>query len=160
MKKSNVPKQAKYFKYKFTKLMIVVALAGMLLCIAGIGFSVYRLIEYGIRGLSDTISSPLLIGISVFCLAILISLLIKSQYIVTDEHYITQFGFIKSKFPIKDITSIVLDTKTNKLTIYVGEEYSVLSLAPEWNHEFTQALREVNPKIDYSFTNPDNEDKN
>lgn len=159
MKKSNEPKQAKYFKYKFTKLMIVVAIAGILLCLAGIGLSVYRLIEYGIRGFSDAVSAPLMIGISLFCLAILISLLIKSQYVVTSEYYITQFGFIKSKFPIKDITSIVLDTNTNKLTVYVGEEYSVLSLSPAWNHEFTQALREVNPKIDYSFTLTENDDK-
>lgn len=152
MKKSNEPQTAKYFKYKFTKSMIALAIAALLLCVLGIAVSVYRIIAYGLRELTDYLTSPLLIGICLLCIIIVIALLIRSRYIVTNEHYITQFGLIKSKFPIKDVTSVVLDTATNKLTVYVGEQYSVLSLSPEWTHDFVQALREVNPKIDYSFT--------
>lgn len=152
MKKQNEPQSAKYFKYKFTKSMIFLAIAALLLCVVGIAISIYRIAKYRLRELTDYLTSPLLIGICLLCIVVVIALLIRSRYIVTEEHYITQFGLIKSKFPIKDITAVVLDTATNKLTIKVGEQYSVLSLSPEWNHDFVQALRDVNPKIDYSFT--------
>ena len=152
MKKQNEPQSAKYFKYKFTKSMFFLAIAALLLCVVGIAISIYRIAKYRLRELTDYLTSPLLIGICLLCIVVVIALLIRSRYIVTEEHYITQFGLIKSKFPIKDITAVVLDTATNKLTIKVGEQYSVLSLSPEWNHDFVQALRDVNPKIDYSFT--------
>ena len=153
MSKNNQPFQTKYFKYKLTPLMTVLAIAVIVLCGAGIGVSIYRIIvEGGIHGVSDALRSPLLILVCLFCIAIVLGIFIKSQYVVTDKYYITQFGFIKSKFLIKDITSVVLNMDNNKLTVYVGNEYSVLSMNPEWNEAFVQALREVNPRIDYSFT--------
>ncbi len=152
MKKQNAPQTAKYFKYKFTPVMITLAISALFLCVGGIAISAYRIAKYGLRELTDYLTSPLLIGICLLCIVVVIALLIRSRYIVTQEHYITQFGFIKSKFPIKDITAVILDTTTNKLTVKVGEQFSILSLSPEWNHDFVQALREVNPKIDYSFT--------
>ena len=82
----------------------------------------------------------------------MISLLIKSQYIVDETHFTTQFGFIKSKTEIKTITSMVFDTDTHKLTVYMGEEYYVLAISREWNEDLAQALLAVNPQIDYSFT--------
>ena len=82
----------------------------------------------------------------------MISVLAKSQYIVDETYYTTQFGFIKSKFLIKDVTKLELDTDTQKLTVYVGEQFSVLSLSPEWNHEFIAAIREVKPDIEFTFT--------
>ncbi len=82
----------------------------------------------------------------------MICILAKSQYIVNDERFITQFGFIKSKFIIKDITSIVYNTDTKKVTLYFGEHFMVISVSPEWQEEFIRALMKVNPDIDYSFT--------
>ena len=157
MKHPNTPQTAKYFKYKFTKLMIGLAIASIVLCLGGIAISIYRITTYGLRELTDYLTSPLLIGICLLCIAIVIALLIRSRYIVTQEHYITQFGFLKSKFPIKDITAVVLDTSKNKLTIKMGEQYSILSLSPEWTHDFVQALRNANPQIDYSFTTAENQ---
>ena len=46
----------------------------------------------------------------------------------------------------------MLDSDTKKLTVYIGEQYSVLSLNAEWNDAFIKALREINPNIDFSFT--------
>ena len=64
---------------------------------------------------------------------------------------------------MKDITSVVLDRDTNKLTVYMGEAYSVLSVQPSWNEDFVRALLKGNPSIDYSYTikenKPDEDDK-
>ena len=89
----------------------------------------------------------------------MISVLAKSQYIVDKTYYTTQFGFIKSKFLIKDVTKLELDTDTQKLTVYVGEEYSVLSLSPDWTDEFIKAIQAVKPDIKFSFTLTENKEE-
>lgn len=152
-------KQKRYFKYKFTKTMLALAFGAILLCLAGLVISIYRLSVYGVHGFTEALQSPLLIAICLFCIATILSILAKSQYVVDEEYYTTQFGFIKSKFLIKDVTSMVLDNDTKKLTLYVGEQYSVLSLAPEWTDEFIKAIREVKPDIEFSFTMAENKEE-
>ena len=152
MDKHSSPKKATYFKYQFTPTLIVLSLAVILLCLAGMGISIYRIVRFGVAGVSGVLKSPLLIAICIFCIVLTISVLTKSQYIVDETYYTTQFGFIKSKFPIKDVTKLQLDTDTQKLTVFVGEQFSVLSLSPEWNHEFIAAIRKVNPDIEFTFT--------
>ena len=152
MDKNSKPTEAKYFKYRFSKTVIVLSFLVILLCLAGIGISAYRIAKFGVNGVLDALKSPLLIAICAFCIVLMISILVKSQYIIDNTYYTTQFGFIKSKFLIKDITGLELDTDTNKLTVYVGEQFSVLSLLPEWNDEFIAALRGVKPDIEFTFT--------
>jgi hypothetical protein len=152
MDKNSQPKKAKYFKYSFTKTLIALIFVVIALCGAGIGISIYRLARFGIPEWSDALKSPLLIAACLFCIATVVGILVKSQYIIDETHYTTQFGFIKSKFPIKDVTKLELNTDTHKLIIFVGEQFSVLSLSPVWNDEFIAALREVNPNIEFTFT--------
>ena len=152
MGKNTTPNGAKIFKYKLTKGMIAIAIIVLALSVGGAILSVYRLIKSGFDEATDFITHPLLILASLFCFALAVSILFKSQYIVTDKDYIMQFGFIKSTYPIKEITKAVYDTDTKKLTVFVGEEFSVLPLSAAWQEEFVQALRAVKPSIEYSFT--------
>lgn len=158
MEKKTAPQGAKYFKYKLTKGMIIIAVIILIVAAGGVALSVYRLIKSSLSEVTDFITHPLLILVSLFCIALTISILCKSQYIVTDKEYIMQFGFIKSTYAIKDITKAVYDTDKKKLTVFVGEEFSVLPLCAEWHEDFVQALRAVKPSIDYSFTASKTED--
>lgn len=152
MKKKTAPQGAKYFKYKLTKSMVAIAVIILIVSTGGVALSTYRLFKSSLNEVTDFITNPLLILASLFCIALTISILCKSQYVVTDKEYIMQFGFIKSSYAIKDITKAVYDTDTKKLTVYVGEEFSVLPLCADWHEDFVQALRAVKPSIDYSFT--------
>ncbi len=152
MEKKKEPKKAKYFQYQFTKTMIFLALGVLLLCAVGIGISVYRLITFGIHSFTDTLQSPFLIAVCLFCIVLVLGILIKSQYVIDDTHYTLQFGFIKSKFLIRDVTALELNTDAKKLTVFVGEQFSVLSLNEKWQDEFITALREVKPEIQFTFT--------
>ncbi len=76
----------------------------------------------------------------------------RSRYLVTEEDFIAQFGFIKSKFPIRNITSLLLDTDTQKLTVYMGEEFFVVMTDAKWNNDLVQAIRRVKPEVEFSFT--------
>ena len=104
MKKQSAPQEAKYFKYKFTTLLILLSIAVLLLCVAAIVVSIYQISRFGVQQPLDVFKYPFLIGVSIFCIVIVVSLLIKSQYIVDNAHITTQFGFIKSKTDIKTIT--------------------------------------------------------
>ncbi|MBQ7913037.1 MAG: hypothetical protein IJ308_04735 [Clostridia bacterium] len=158
MEKKTTPSGAKIFKYKLTKGMLAIAIVVLALSVGGAALSVYRFAKSGFNEVTDFITHPLLILASLFCFALAISILAKSQYAVTDKDYIMQFGFIKSTYPIKDITKVVYDTDKKKLTVFVGEEFSVLPLCADWQEEFVQALRTVKPSIDYSFTSSKTED--
>lgn len=159
MSKRQPPNEAKTFKIKFSKLIIGLCIAIYILCSVGVGLSVWRIIRFGIHGFSDALQSPFLIAVSAFCIVLVTAILIKSQYIVDKTHFTSQYGFIKSKFAIKEITSIVLDTDTKKLSLYFGEQFMVVSGSPSWNEEFVRALLAVNPDIEYSFTLTENKEK-
>ena len=152
MKNISAPKDIKIYKIKFTKAIIALAIAVMVFCTAGIIFSILQIIHHGIVDFSDVLKYPFLILISVFCIALVIAILVKSQYVINQNHLTSQFGFIKSKFDIKKITAVILDTDTNKLTVHCGEEFFIISLDKEWNEAFVRDLLAVNPHIDYSFT--------
>ena len=152
MKKQSSPNKATYFTIQFSKTIIALAIAVICLCIASIIVSILNMKRLGLNGLSDYLKYPFLLLVSVFCIVIVVALLIKSQYIVDETYFISQYGFIKSRYEIAKITSAVLDTDVNKLTVYMGEEFFVLSLNEKWNEKFVRALLNVNPAIDYSFT--------
>ena len=144
--------EAKCFAYKFTPVMLLLIIAVLLLCSAGIGVSVWRIVQFGVKSFNDVIRYPFLIGVCVFCIVFVVCVFIRSQYVVAGETLTTQFGFIKSSYDIKKITAMVFDRETNKLTVNFGEEFIVLAVNAAWNEQFTRAILDANDAIDYSFT--------
>lgn len=139
--------------------MVLLAVASLLLCAAGIALSVWRIVKGGIQGFNDVLKSPFLIAICLFGIVIVTAMLIRSRYVITQDTLITQFGFIKSKFPVAEFTSVLLDTDSKKLTVYMGEEFFIVTTNPEWNNDFVQALREVKPDVEFSFTLTEGKDE-
>jgi hypothetical protein len=88
------------------------------------------------------------------------SILIKSQYAVDDKYFTSQYGLIKSKFPVKDVTALTFDTDEKKLTVNFGEQFRVLSVNPDYSEALVRALLAVNPNIDYGFTLAENKPSN
>ena len=152
MKKQSAPHEAKFFKFRFTPLMLILAVCVIVLATAGTALSIWRIVAQGIHGFNDALKSPLLIAICIFGIVIVTAMLIRSRYVITKDALVIQFGFIKSKFTVADFTSVLLDTDSKKLTVYMGESFFVVTTNPEWNNDFVQALREVKPDIEFSFT--------
>ncbi|MBQ8291834.1 MAG: PH domain-containing protein [Clostridia bacterium] len=148
------------FKIRFSKAIYALCVGVYALCLAGIIISAWRIVHFGINGFNDVLKYPFLIAVCLFCIVLVTSVLISSQYLVENEYFITKFGFIKSKFKIKDITSILLDRQADKLTVYFGEQFTVITINPDWNERFVRALLSVNPDIDYGFTLSDVNKKN
>ena len=158
--KDNLTPNTARFKIKFSPLIIVLCLLALLLSAGGVTLSSWRIVRFGVHGFNDVLKYPFLIAVCVFCILLVICILAKSQYVVTNEYFFTQFGFIKSKFVVKDVTSIVYNTDAKKITLYFGEQFMVLSVSPEWQEAFIRALMKANPDVDYSFTLSDTTTKN
>jgi hypothetical protein len=156
MKQTENKNIRRVFPFQFNLLGILLCVLALLLCATGVGISVYRIIANGISDFTDTLQSPFLIAVSLFCAAVVISILAKSEYIVTDEELITRFGFIKSKISLSAITAIEHDRTAQKLAVYCGEEFTVLTLKPEWADDFTHEICAANPDIAFSFTMTEN----
>ena len=153
MKKNNKQQsEIKTFQYKFTSMLLCLCVAVLLLCAAGIGVSIWRIVQYGIQDFNDVIKYPFLIAVCIFCIVFVVCVLCRSQYLVDGEHVVMQFGFIKTKYEIKKITALTFDRDANKLTVRFGEEYAMLAVNPEWNEQFVQAITDINGAIEYSFT--------
>lgn len=160
MSKQNKPNTAKSFKMQFSIAIVCICVAIYLLCIVGIALSIWRIKQFGVRNFSDALQSPFLIAVCVFCIVLVTALLVKSEYAIDGEYFISRYGFIKSKFAIKDITSIILDTDTKKMTAFFSEQFIVLTTLPQNNEELVRALLAVNPDIKYSFTLAENKPQN
>ena len=152
MKNQSKGKTPVIFKIKLSTAMLWLSVAVLLLCGVGVGLSIWRIIKYGIHGFNDIIKYPFLIAVCVFCIILMIAIFIKSQFAVDDKYLLTQYGFIKSRFAIADITALVYNTDEKKLTVKFGEEYTVVTVDPAWQEEFVRAILAVKPEIDYSFT--------
>ena len=146
----------KIFKIKFSKAIYALIIGVVLLCLASIAVSAWQILRFGLSGFTDFLRYPLLILISVFCIAVVISMLMKSQYTIDKKHLISYYGFIKSRFPVQKITTMLFDTDTKKLTIRFGEQFIVLNMDYDWRDDFIRALTEANPEISYSFTMAEN----
>ena len=159
MKNVDKKNDKQIFKITFSKSIYLLCVAVYLLCIAGIALSVWRIIKFGVHGFNDIIKYPFLIAVCLLCIVLVTAILIRSQYVVDKQYLITQYGLIKSKFAIKDITAVTLDSDSQKLTVNFGEPYTMISVSPAWNEQFVRALLAVNPNIDYSFTYSENKDE-
>ena len=160
MSKQNKPNTAKSFKIQFSIAILCICVAIYLLCIVGIALSIWRIKQFGINNFSDALQSPFLIAVCAFCIVLVTALLVKSEYAIDNENLISRYGFIKSKFAIKDITSIVLDTDSKKMTVFFGEQFIVLTTLPQNNEELVRAILAVKPDIEYSFTLTENKPQN
>ena len=153
------------YPFKFTPLMLVLFLLGLALCVAGFGLTLWRFLNFLKEDLSNIygwMQYVILFFVSVFLAALIISMLISSQYVITDRYLILQFGFIKQKYALKQIDSIHLFKGLNKLAVYFDDfktKYTIIVVKDVWYDEFIRCLLEHEPKIAFSFSTPEEEEE-
>ena len=145
--------------------MLVFFIAGLLLSIAGFSLTLWRFLNF----LKEDISSVygwlqyiILFFVSVFLALLILSMLIRSQYILTGTHLILQFGVIKQKYELKSIYSIHLFKGLNKLAIYFDDfktKYTVIVIKDIWYDDFIKTLTERRPGIGFSFSTREEEEE-
>ena len=156
MEQKKEEKKIYRFPFKLGTLTVTLCILALVLCVVGIALSIWRISNEGINGITDALRNPFVILVCLLCMVIITALLIKSQYVVDETNFTTQFGIIKSKTPIQSITALEEDREKGRLTLFFGEDFSVIAVKKEWNDDFIRALLKMNPDIDYSFTMTEN----
>lgn len=140
--------------------MIVIFVLGLVLCAGGFALNLLRLLKYGAEDLYAWISYGILFFVSVFLTVIIISMLIRSQYVVTDKQLIMQFGIIRSKYELNKIASVHLFQGAKKLAVYFDDNrYMAIVVKDAWYDDFVKTLTEKNPSIGFSFSTAEEENE-
>jgi hypothetical protein len=161
-------KPVKTYKFRFSPMMIAVFCIGIVLCAVCFALTSWQFVEFviGVRGdissVWEWIKYILLYFVSVFLSLLLIAMLIRSRYIITEKRLITQFGIIFSKYEIKKIRSVCLVSGTKKLNVYFDDfksRFITIVVKEEWYDDFIKTLTSINEKIEFDFTDPENKDR-
>lgn len=149
----------KTYKFKLSKAAVILTVAGILLGLGAIGFTVWRIYRTGFSEPLYIIQHVVLLLVGTIAIVIFASILIRSVYKITDKEIVLWFGIIKSTFKISDIESLHLFTKTNKLVIYFKDEkYTVVVVKPDWYNEFCKEILARNEKIRYDVSVSDSDE--
>lgn len=149
------------FRFRFSKTIILLQIAAMILAAAAIVYTAYRMATVGFGSASLIIQYVLLLLFGVLALVIFSAMLIRSVYVVGKKEIVLRFGLIKTVYKIKDIESIRLFSKTNKLVLYFkNEKYTVISVKPEWFNDFIREVlsHNLNIRYDVSITDKDEDE--
>lgn len=149
------------FRFRFSKTIILLQIAAMILAAAAIVYTAYRMATVGFGSASLIIQYVVLLLFGVLALVIFSAMLIRSVYVVGKKEIVLRFGLIKTVCKIKDIESIRLFSKTNKLVLYFkNEKYTVISVKPEWFNDFIREVlsHNLNIRYDVSITDKDEDE--
>ena len=153
----------KIFKYKFTRLLKALMVLGMVLCVVGFGINLFYCITNGASHAADPVypimQYVLMFFVTVVLFVLLLSIMVRSAYVIDGKYFKTRFGFIVSKYDVEKIENITLDRKTDKLTVtFKSGEFIVIVVRQDWYEEFVTALLLANPKIEYKINSLENND--
>ncbi len=152
------------FKFRFSPVMIVLFAVLLALCAAGIGLTTWQLIDFlkgDITSAYQWMKFVLLYLVSILLAVLIVAMLVRSRYVVTEKELILQFGFIKSKFLISKIYSVRLFKGSHKLAVYFDDfktEYTVIVVNEKWYDDFVKALTARSSRITYDFTTAEEEE--
>ena len=149
------------FRFRFSKTIILLQIAAMILAAAATVYTAYRMATVGFGSASLIIQYVVLLLFGVLALVIFSAMLIRSVYVVGKKEIVLRFGLIKTVYKIKDIESIRLFSKTNKLVLYFkNEKYTVISVKPEWFNDFIREVlsHNLNIRYDVSITDKDEDE--
>ena len=141
----------KKFKFKFSPLIWTLLFVVLGLCLAGLGFNVFNLINYIPLGATKIVIYALMIALITFLIVLDVSIILFGYFTIDDKLLCAKFGLIKTK-----ITNVVLQKKDGKLVVYASDEkYLVVVIAPELYDDFVLALRAKNKSIAYNVKEND-----
>lgn len=153
-------KKKEYFSAKLPLAIIIACIAVALLGGIGLTLSVWRLCAFKIRPVFDVVQDVVLLPVCAFCIGAPVSIIARSGYTITEKYLIQCFGLFHTRYEIREFSSMLLQSDSGKLTVYLGSQAISILIAPDKNDAFTRAVVAVKPDIDYGFTLTENPPEN
>lgn len=144
----------KKYKYKFSKLITIVGIVGILLAIACMVVGVLRFINYNNNNIQLTmyqyITFALIAILPIVYIVVAVSAYFNSYYFVTDTEVVLKWGIIANRFNLNDIEEVKLITNQSKLELcFKDESYFLVATDPKWFDEFVDEIKAKKPNISY-----------
>ena len=156
-KKENDKLPDETFRFRFSGLMLALFCLLLALCTVGFALTTWQFIGFlqgDITSVYSWIKFILLFLVSLLLSVLIIAMLVKSQYVITEKNLIMQFGLIRSRYEIKKIRSVKLFRGSDKLTVYFDDyktNFMVIVVKNTWYDEFVRALIARNEKIEFDY---------
>ena len=163
MKQKNTSNPIKRYPFRFSTGMIAVLAVGLALCAASIALTTWQFTGFLTGDMSsfyEWLKYILIYFVSIFLSVIIIAMLIRSQYIITEKQLILQFGIIKTKYDIKKIFSVCLLNGSKKMNVYFDDfktKYATIVVKEVWYDDFIKTLVSVNERIEFDFATAEDE---
>lgn len=158
------PTPVKKYPFRFSALMLVLCVLGLVLSAAGIALTTWQFVRFlggDLSSVYEWMKYILLYLVSILLAVLLTAMLICSQYVVTERQLIMQFGLIKQKYALKSVCAIHHARGAKKLVVYFDEyksKYIMIVVKESWYDDFIKTLLERNPRIEFTFSTPEDED--
>lgn len=153
----------KRYPFKFSGLMFFFLFAGLLLSALSLGLTIWRFCNFLKEPASfyGWLQYILLFFVSLFMIALILGMLIRSQYLITGTQLVLQFGMIRQKYELKSIYSVHLFKGLNKIAVYFDDfktKYTVIVIREVYYDDFIKTLTERRPGIGFSFSTAEEEE--
>ncbi len=158
MKKSPI----KRYKFQYSPIIFIMFGLGFALAAAGIALTVWRIATQGADGVYQWLQHILLLLMSAILIVVILSMLIKSQYLLYEDKLVLQFGIIRTKYQLKQIFSVHLFKGAGKLAVYFDDfktKFVNIVVKESWYDDFVKSLLELNPNIGFSFSSAEEEEE-
>lgn len=154
------------YRFKFSPLLIAVTVLVFALCAFSIGYTSLHFAEF-IRGgdfsnFYEWLKYLIPYLVSALFLLLAVAILIRSQYVVTDDALIMQFGFIKQRFEIGKIVSVHQFKGAGKLAVYFDDrktDYILIVIKDALFNDFVRDLCSRDERIQFTFSTADEEEE-
>ena len=154
------------YKFRFSPLTLGVLLAGLALCLAAIGLTTWQFADFlrtgNINGALEWIKFVLLYFVSGALTVLIVAMLLRSEYILTNRELTLLFGFVRTKYPLESILSVHLFKGANKLAVYFSDgrnKYMAIVIKDTLYETFAKDLISRNERIAFSFSTAEEEEE-
>lgn len=145
------------FKYNYKTVIYIVFAAIYLLAAICFVWNLYRLVTSMQSEISlsvyDYIRIALCLALPIVFAVFVTAAIISSYYTVKDKTLKVAFGFLKDKYEINEIDTLVKDVRKNTLSIVFKDE-SLLNviIAPDKFDDFCSEIMKINRGVSYEQT--------
>ncbi len=144
----------KKFPYKFTTLLKCAFVIGILLAISVIVLNIFKFAKSEIIDTYSYITLFSTVVIALFTIALIVSIMLFSRFIIDDTTLTIRWGFIKHQFKIVSITKLVkLDTSNKIILYYDSDNFMYLYIDSKFFDDFSKELVSKNKDIIVEYTN-------
>lgn len=145
------------FKYKYKNYMYLIFALIYVLAAVCFGWNLYRLIVSLDNPVQMTAYEYIRIAL---CLVLPIafalfvtSAIISSYYLISEKHIKVAFGFLSDKYKTSEVSSLVKNIRTNRLTIVFADESTLnVVIEPAKFDDFCSEIMKHNRNVSYEQT--------